>query len=307
MKQIENFFTDHDYAESTEVGYRYLLRSLDQFLQENNLDLAQADSQTIMDWLNANPQWGKNQRYKAYMASRAYLRYAYGDTHAALKLRMKRPKPTPQRTPNEKKISQILESFDLNTNIGVRNYALISLMLDTGLRKTETCNLQLEHVYLDTCSLYALIKGGSWGEGYYSKQTRVALLNWLDVREKIAQPETKTFFCSVGGLTPGKPLTSNGLGCIFKYMSKDLGFKISPHDLRRAMASIMTIKGAPSEMVRKAGRWNSLEMVKIYTQMVPQSAANPYLPMNLITTERIEKQIDESQLQPQCVEDWAIF
>lgn len=156
--------------------------------------------------------------------------------------------------------------------------AIIRLLLDTGLRKSEVCRLQLDDTDLEKCTLQVQIKGGRWGTGVFTEETRDYIEDWLGLRSYIAQKDVSVLFTSVGGTRPGTQITPDGMSAIFGRISRQAGFKLSPHDLRRTMACELTKKGAPTELVRKAGRWSSFSMVQIYTQQVPVETIRDYLP-----------------------------
>jgi integrase len=54
---------------------------------------------------------------------------------------------------------------------------------------------------------------------------------------------------------------------------------ISPHDLRRSMATLATENGAPSRTVQKAGRWSNIEMVERYTQTLDAKTFKKFFPI----------------------------
>jgi integrase/recombinase XerD len=61
----------------------------------------------------------------------------------------------------EQEIQRVLASINTRTAYGARNYAIIVVLLDTGLRCGELCGLTLEDVHLDGkhCHVKVLGKG----------------------------------------------------------------------------------------------------------------------------------------------------
>jgi site-specific recombinase XerD len=60
---------------------------------------------------------------------------------------------------SQEEIERLLKIFDRKTTLGVRDYAIIVTLLDTGLRCAELCNLTLDNADLDTGQLNVVGKG----------------------------------------------------------------------------------------------------------------------------------------------------
>ena len=87
----------------------------------------------------------------------------------------------PQRTLSIKEIrrlSEFVESLE-ESILKRRNLALISLMIDAGLRAFEVCNLQVKDVHLDSGVIKIQGKGGDWGRAFFGIRTSKALRTWL--------------------------------------------------------------------------------------------------------------------------------
>ncbi|MDD5367489.1 MAG: tyrosine-type recombinase/integrase [Anaerolineaceae bacterium] len=278
MDDVEKFLSQSGFLPTTIEGYRRLLQYFDGFLQSYGIGIERAGPEVLLNFMERR-QWGEAARHKCSAAIRSYVRWKYGEAHPILSLKLRRPPIKPHRTLTAAQVRLLLDSFDLERPAGLRDYAIVMLMVETGLRKAEVARLELAYVNLEARKLDVLVKGGHWGSGYFSEETASSLDDWLSIRGIYAKPETKGFFCAVGGHHAGQSLTTNGVGMIFKTMSRRVGFPVSAHDLRRTMATLLTLSGAPTEVVCKAGRWHNLEQVRTYTQAVQASAVMKYLPM----------------------------
>jgi integrase/recombinase XerD len=174
-----------------------------------------------------------------------------------------------------------------------RGVALVSLMLDTGLRSSEVCRLEIDDLHFNENLpglvnplnfLIVITKGGHERIRYFSDHTVERVQNWLEVRTKVAGPEVKAVFVSIGGDTKGHPLTRNGLRLVCGALARKAGIKhFSPHAVRRTFAVLMTEAGAPSRTVQVLGDWKSLEMVERYTQTYRAATQfTQYSPVNFI-------------------------
>lgn len=273
---IEEYLAERGYRGTTLEHYRYTLQMFEAAFPH----LEEITALSFRDWLESHG-WGHNMIRVTYMACRGYLRWKLGEDHPAIKLKIKREPTAPQRFLKMQQVQQLLALFDTTTPKGIRDLAICSLMLDSGLRVSEICHLEIRYLDLEERRLQVIIKGGKWGEGIFGNETAVYLANWLKVREKIAKPATRTVFCGVGGNTPGMPLTRNGLKTLFYYWGEALGIgAFSPHDLRRTFAVIATRLHAPSRVLQVAGRWSDIKMVERYTAGITADDFEDYFPVS---------------------------
>lgn len=278
MSDITDFINSKPYSQCTIESYTRLITRA--FNELGDLKTITADG--LRQWLN-KPDWGDNHRWVAYCAIRSFLRWRYGDYHPALRLKIKRRETPPQRFLNDDSVKKLMESFNTSTPKGKRDLAIFCVLLDTGLRCSEVCNLEIKHLDLDNCHLSVIIKGGKWGNATFSPYTRQVLISWLAERKRFVEKSFRYVFCSIGGNTPGRKLTRDGLKTIMHGWAKHAGIaKLSPHDLRRTFAIMATRNGAPSRIVQIAGRWSSIEMVERYTRGLTIDDIKPYLPVTHI-------------------------
>lgn len=265
---VENFLASHPYAESTKESYRRVLAPI-----ATRSDLHTLDAANLIQLID-KPGWGNAQQNVALFCIQKFLRWKFGSSHPALSAKIKRIKSKPRRSLTEDKALQVLASFNPYKPAGARDLALIAFGLDTGFRRAELGTLQLADIDFNTNTATALCKGGQYSLAAFTRETAIIIQSWLQLRRPAD---------SVGNLFvnifTGRALTGDGIACIFKRLSKVLGFQISAHDLRSSFATLATIYGAPSRTVQVAGRWSSIEMVEHYTGHITLEAIKPYLPM----------------------------
>lgn len=275
MDDLDEFLHCFGYADGTRRQYR---TALDRF----GLDVVSPETLSPVSferWLR-DTGWGESQRWVAFCAVKKYLRWKYGERHPALKLRIKRVQAGPQRVLKLDEVGKLLQSFDTSTATGRRDLSICTMALDTGLRAAEICSLETRRVDLQERSLWVRIKGGEWSKAVYSAYTASCGMSWLADRERLAHAGVATFYVGVGGLTPGERMTTGGLRALMRRWAVRAGLPaLSPHDLRRTMATIAVRLGAPSRVVQAAGRWKSLEMVEHYTQSIEPEDMEPWSPV----------------------------
>lgn len=169
----------------------------------------------------------------------------------------------------------MLASCDTATPTGVRDLALIALMADSGLRSAEVCRLRLADLDLPGLRLSVQIKGGDDGAGVFSALTAQYLARWLEVRAGLAS--CPAVFVH---LYHGTQLTTSGLRVILRRIGRAAGLPaFSPHDLRRTMATLATLAGAPTRVTQVGGRWSSVAMVETYTASLAVDSFRRYSPV----------------------------
>lgn len=280
---IAGFLSENSFAKSTQDTYRHFLSQFFSWVEADDLtSIEELTSYQIKDWIDSH-EWGNSTQSLAAVVIRAYFGWKFGPEHGVLKLRIKRNEPEPQRTWSISDVRKLFASINLGRSKGIRDRALIALMLDTGLRASEVTGLKLKHLDLEQNTVKAKIKGGSWGTGVFGKKTNLYLQEWLSVRSKLAVPDAKTVFVSIGGLKPGTSLTRDGLRTIFRKLGEKAGLGlISPHDMRRSFVTISLQNGAPTRIIQKAGRWKNIREVERYSLAIMPSDFEPYFPTSFL-------------------------
>jgi len=190
---LDRFFAAYNWAANTIDRYR---RALLLFFEEVE-DPAGLDVASFRRWLEAHA-WGNSAQWIASNVVKAWIRWNYGVNHPALALKMRREEAPPQRTLKLDQVRRLLESFNTRTPKGRRDLAICTLFLDTGLRVSEVCRLDLRYLDLEERTLQVIVKGGRWAPAVYSAYTASCIAEWLIDRAFIAEPETRALFVSVG-------------------------------------------------------------------------------------------------------------
>lgn len=117
----------------------------------------------------------------------------------------------------------------VTSRVGVRNHAVISIMLATGLRRSELCSLHINNYCPESHSILIEKGKGSKGRQQFLPNWAESVLDkWLSLRGNKKGP----LFTKQGkGI---QPLTSDALYLIVTKKTKTiLGQVFTPHDLRR--------------------------------------------------------------------------
>lgn len=268
---LENFLASaHTYAESSKRTYRDVIpRILDQV--EDNAAFTAAEFVRLLK----SSGWGNARQRVALAAVKKFLTWHYGPQHPALTARIKREEGRVQRSLDPATALKLLASFDTYTPKGARDLAICTLALDTGLRESELCRIQLADTDLEHRTLQVIVKGGQWESAVFGKQTRANIDRWLHYR-RVADGGNHLFT----HIKTGRGLTPEGLYMIVHTWGEKIGIELSPHDLRRSMAVMGYLNGASDRALMDMGRWKSVAMVKRYTKNAKLSAVRKFLPVD---------------------------
>jgi integrase len=267
---LANFLASFPYSEATRRTYKDILSRV----LARSQDLANMTASELLEILNQSG-WGNARQCVGLAAMQKYLKWKYGHGHPALSAKLKRMQGKPQRALTPEIALKLLASFDPYTAKGARDLAICSLALDTGLRASELCRLQLADTDLEHRVLQVIIKGGEWAAAIFGTQTAANISRWLNYR-KIVPGQDFLFTHS----QTGEGLTPEGLYKIINDWGWKIGIELSPHDLRRSMAVMGVLKGASERSLMEMGRWKSSDMIKRYTRTLKLETLRKYLPVD---------------------------
>lgn len=287
--EIDDALVQWPVAEGTRFLYRLYLNRLADWMREKQLELETLGGRDFIRYLDDHPAWGSATRYQALASMRRYVRFTYGQDHPLLKLKVRRDPAGPQRTLSLDECQQIFRWLaicetkpdGLSDIKRVRDLALTSLLLDTGLRAAEVCRLELlKDLDMAKRRGTVKIKGGRYEQFLFSVPTQERIERWLTWRARFALPSTKTLFCGCGGKHPGSPMTVSGLRAIFRRMATEVEIPLfSTHSFRRSMCVIALESGASTRAVMAMGRWRHLSMVETYSRTLSAEAFERFSPV----------------------------
>lgn len=280
MKEdIEHFLSDHPYAQTTITTYTAVLT----YVLGKAESIETISAANLLKLLKTST-WGNSRQCLALAATQKYLRWKYGHSHPALSAKLKREVGKPQRALTTDEANELLASFNPHTPAGARDLAICTLAFDTGLRAAELCSLTQANTDIEHLSLQVLVKGGQWEAAVFTPETASHIERWKWYRERI--PGITTLF---NRIRTGKKLLPEELNHIVGEWGKKLGIKLSPHDLRRSMATISTLSGAPERILMEGGRWKHSTMIKRYTRSLRLDSMRQYLPMKTLKNPNVKE------------------
>ena len=183
--------------------------------------------------------------------------------------RVKIPRPPRKIIPtlSDHQIGQLFGAIDTRTTQGYRDYTIVLTLLDTGLRVSELCNLELGNLRLEEGMLKVLGKGNKERLIPIGKQIQRLLWRYIDRY----RPEPATANCGFVFLTrEGRPLTKDRVEKIMTYYGKKAGLagiRCSPHTLRHTAAVTFIRNGGDVFSLQRMLGHSSLEMTRKYCEL----------------------------------------
>ncbi|MEM7345247.1 MAG: site-specific integrase, partial [Chloroflexota bacterium] len=157
IKEYLTAYKQAGYSNHTVEKYGVHLENLAIWLAERDItQLEQLNKAILREWgaslhdiesPRTKKGWAPATIKQAVCSVRSFLTWCLEDDliDYALANALKIPKveETMQRTLDIKEAQQIINSYDDGTVMGIRNCALFSLMIDSGLRSAEVCRVQV--------------------------------------------------------------------------------------------------------------------------------------------------------------------
>jgi integrase/recombinase XerC/integrase/recombinase XerD len=274
---IESFLLAQDVGGTSKVVYRRALKRFKEFLSIREAsggvgyltktDIVQYKSHLLAEGLS--PRTGN-----LYLtAVRQFFKYLessriYPDVSAGLK-GFKRSYGFNRDPLTLQQARDLLTSIDTSTMLGLRDFAMINLMLRTGLRTMEVVASNVGDIRQTSNAtlLYVRSKGKDAKDDFVvlTREAYEPITRYLAAR-RCTDPRAP-LFVSHSTSNPGERLTSQSLRLNVKKRLMVIGVlspRISAHSLRHTFATMALANGATIEQVRDALRHASIVTTQIY-------------------------------------------
>lgn len=160
-------------------------------------------------------------------------------------------------------IDGMIATFDMDTDLGVRNAAMMETLYSCGLRVSELVNLRLGDLFFDDGFIRVTGKGDRQRLVPVSGTARERILKYLTLRD--GSVGTDILFLNVRG----RGLTRVMLFTILKQAAASAGIvkTVSPHTLRHSFATHLLEGGASIRQVQEMLGHESILTTEIYTHL----------------------------------------
>lgn len=173
----------------------------------------------------------------------------------------------------------LLNSIDRTTNEGKRNYALIHLLITTGLRTIEIERANVEDIRNigNNSVLYIMGKGRDSKDEYVklTYETLKAINDYLLTRK--IKDNKEALFTSLSDRTNGQRLKTRSIRDIVKKAFRNIGLnsdKITTHSLRHTAITLSLLGGTPLQEVQQMARHSNINTTMIYAHNLKRIESN---------------------------------
>lgn len=140
----------------------------------------------------------------------------------------------------EEQLKALLEACDVKTSLGYRDYTIMFLLLDTGIRLSELCGLTLDDIHKDYIKVHG--KGNHEREVGMHPETAQHIWKYVNKFRQPHNEKERHLFIN----RYGKPLTDSGVGQVIADIGKRAGLsgvRVSPHTFRHTFSCMYLDNG----------------------------------------------------------------
>jgi integrase/recombinase XerC len=167
---------------------------------------------------------------------------------------------------------ELLCSINRNTEVGLRDYAMILLMVTTGLRTIEVARANIEDLGTKgECEvLYVQGKGKSDKKDF----VKVAQQVGLAIRQYLRSAKTVSaspLFIGVESNCKGKHLSTRSISRIVKNRLRNAGYnsdRLTAHSLRHTAVTLSLLEGATIQEAQQLARHGNINTTLIYAHNI---------------------------------------
>ena len=165
-------------------------------------------------------------------------------------------------------VKETARSYKERTRL--RDTAIITTLIYTGIRVSELCNLNIDDINRDTMTILVTRKGGRQEEVLINNEVRKALDDYIDFERESYDDANRALFLSSRRASSTR-LTSRSVELIVRDFGLSIGEHVTPHTLRRTFGSkLYNQTGDPYITATALGHKNIQTTVDFYASMDEQ-------------------------------------
>lgn len=269
-----------DKSVKTRATYSDGVLALMDYVVASGLDFATLASEDIVAFRSSLADKGIGpSTASAYLAGvRSYYRFVaadgLGEDIAAGIKSPKKPKGFRKDTLTADEVWEMLGAIDRTTLQGMRDYAMLNLMVRCGLRDVEVARAQVGDITFPAERVSALIV---WGKGRVERDDFVVLeestlspiSDYLAARGRPSDDEP--LFASLSPRNAGAPLTTRSISRIVKNRMRAVGIdgdRYTAHSLRHTAVTFALMGGASVQQAQAMARHADISTTMIYAHNV---------------------------------------
>lgn len=277
---LEYMEIEQNRSQKTIANYdHYLTRLID---YAGDIDITHINTELIRKWrlwlnrlgTNTSDELQKSTQNYHLIALRGFLKFcAKRDIPALPPEKIELAKTTRKQVTflNEDELNRIFSQPDINTEVGLRDRAILELLFSSGLRVSELVGLDKDHINLKRREFMVRGKGQKDRPIFIS----VAAANWIEQYLDQRSDNTKPLFIRYSGRkdvdTSGnfQRLTVRSVQRLVARYALLAGITkhVSPHTLRHSFATDLLMNGADLRSVQAMLGHSNIATTQIYTHV----------------------------------------
>ena len=175
-----------------------------------------------------------------------------------------------------RQVKEVLESIELNSLKGLRDYAILTLMVTGGLRDIEVSRADIEDLRTvgENTVLYIQGKGRQEKTEYIkiSPQVEKAIRTYLKARGDSG--EKAPLFASLSNNSNGQRLSTRSISGLVKNRLKEAGYnseRLTAHSLRHTAVTLSLLAGKDITEVQQFARHANISTTMIYNHSLDKA------------------------------------
>ncbi|MFC2000958.1 tyrosine-type recombinase/integrase [Chloroflexota bacterium] len=177
----------------------------------------------------------------------------------------------------KERIIQLLKAIDQYTPLGARNYMILLLLIDTGLRISELTRIQMTDITLTQGYIKVIGKGQKERPVPFSTLTKKELIRYI----KLYRPS----LCGIDSaylfpVKDGEHISVNSMQQAIRRLAQKAGMqdvKCHPHIFRHTFATMFSVKGGSPEILQLIMGHESFQTTQKYLHPQPQDLRKQHI------------------------------
>lgn len=173
---------------------------------------------------------------------------------------------------------RLLESVDTSTTTGKRDYALIGLLITTGIRTIEAQRANVGDI--ETIGGYTALFIQGKGQDEKAQYVKIAepvedaIMDYLGSRSEKAAEKSEPLFASTSNNNKGERMTTRSIRRIVKGNLVNAGYnsdRLTAHSMRHTAATLNLLNGGTLEETQQLLRHQNISTTMIYSHALERA------------------------------------
>lgn len=271
-----------DVSPKSKETYRKAVKQFMLYLEENGI--AKPDRETIIGWRDSVKADHKPTTAQTYLtAVKLFFRWLeqegiYKNIADHVKgVRISTGHKKDYLTSNQSR--KVLQTIATDSIKGLRDYAIVGLLLTTGVRTIEVVRADIADLRTlgDDTVLYIQGKGKEEKADYVkiAPQVETAIREYLKTRGEVSDADP--LFTSTSNNNAGKRMTTRSISAIAKESMIEAGYnsdRLTAHSMRHTAGTLALLNGATPREVQQLLRHSNINTTMIYTHDLDRAKNN---------------------------------